>query len=218
MVTGTAFGAHDRAFLERAGLRVRDVTSSESCFALWGPGPSTCCPTSTARSSIGVRQSWVTSPSARRACPSRASRAGSSTPPPSSACACGRRLWELGAPHGLVAGGYRAIDSLRLEKGYRVWGADITPDVTPAEAGLGRGDHDRAVRCLLLDDPRAVALGNEPVRVGGDIVGRVTSGGYGYTVERSIAYAMLPAAVEGEVEVDVFGEWIPATVSASPPL
>ena len=48
-----------------------------------------------------------------------------------------RTLWEAGEPHGLVAGGYRAIDSLRVEKGYRVWGADITPDETPYEAGLG---------------------------------------------------------------------------------
>src|SRR2546430_1856965 len=46
-------------------------------------------------------------------------------------------LWEAGLTHGLVAGGYKAIDSLRLEKGYRVWGADITPEDTPHEAGLG---------------------------------------------------------------------------------
>ena len=46
--------------------------------------------------------------------------------------------------------------------------------------------------CLVLEDPRSVALGNEPVRVDGEIAGRVTSGGYGYTVERSIAYAQLP--------------------------
>ena len=46
-------------------------------------------------------------------------------------------LYEAGRPHGLVAGGYKAIDSLRLEKGYRVWGADITPEDTPFEAGLG---------------------------------------------------------------------------------
>ena len=48
-----------------------------------------------------------------------------------------RALWEAGEPHGLAAGGYRAIDTLRLEKGYRVWAADITPDETPHEAGLG---------------------------------------------------------------------------------
>ena len=62
----------------------------------------------------------------------------------------------------------------------------------------------------MLDDPHSVALGNEPVRLGGDVVGRVTSGGYGYTVERSIAYAYLPAEVElgSEVEIDIFGTWV----------
>ena len=70
----------------------------------------------------------------------------------------------------------------------------------------------------MLDDPRSVALGNEPVRVEGEIVGRVTSGGYGYTVERSIAYAYLPAEVEvgTAVEVDIFGEWIPGQVAREP--
>ena len=78
---------------------------------------------------------------------------------------------------------------------------------------LRRGAGGRAAQrlraCIVLDDPRSVALGNEPVRIGGEIVGRVTSGGYGYTVERSIAYAYLPPerAMPGTaVEVDIFGE------------
>ena len=149
-------------------------------------------------------------------------------------------LWEAGRAHGLVAGGYHAIDSLRLEKGYRVWGADITPDKTPVrgrprllrEARQGRRS-SAATRCARpaarpaprgwsassLDDPRSVALGNEPVRVGGEIVGRVTSGGYGYTVERSIAYAYVPAgsAEPGTaVEIDIFGTWVPGEVRAEP--
>jgi glycine cleavage system aminomethyltransferase T len=147
-----------------------------------------------------------------------------------------RTLWEAGRPFGLVAGGYRAIDSLRLEKGYRVWGADVTPDDSPYEAGLGfcvkldKPFHGREALengagparrlcCLLLGDPRAVALGNEPVRAGGKIAGRVTSGGYGYTVGRSIAYAYLPAehAQPGEqVAVEVFGDWIDGEVAAEP--
>ena len=53
----------------------------------------------------------------------------------------------------------------------------------------------RRLRCLVLEDPRSVALGNEPVRVDGEVVGRVTSGGYGYAVQRSIAYAYLPPEV-----------------------
>ena len=149
-------------------------------------------------------------------------------------------LWEAGRPHGLVAGGYRAIDALRLEKGYRVWSSDITPDETPFEAGLGfavaldkepefigrdalvaakaAGPRKR-LRCLVLDDPRSVCLGNEPVRVGGEVVGRVTSGGYGFAVERSIAYAYLPpdrAAIGTRGEVEVFGDWIGFEVAREP--
>jgi 4-methylaminobutanoate oxidase (formaldehyde-forming) len=149
-------------------------------------------------------------------------------------------LWEAGRPLGLLAGGYRAIDSLRLEKGYRVWSSDITPEETPYEAGLGfavrlnkaadfigrealvaakEAGPRKRLACLLIDDPRSVALGNEPVRIGGEIVGRVTSGGYGFAVERSIAYAYLPplrveAGQRGEVEI--FGEWVGCTVSAEP--
>jgi glycine cleavage system aminomethyltransferase T len=70
----------------------------------------------------------------------------------------------------------------------------------------------------VLDDPRSVALGNEPVRVGGRVVGRVTSGGYGYTVERSIAYAYLPPEHDAgtAVEVDIFGRWIGGQVASEP--
>jgi len=148
-------------------------------------------------------------------------------------------LWEAGREHGLVAGGYKAIDSLRLEKGYRVWGADITPDETPYEAGLGfavkldKGDFvgrealvagqeeqlDRRLACLVLDEPRAVALGSEPVRMDGEIVGRVTSGGYGYSVERSIAYAYVPAAATEpgcRVDVEIFGEWVEGSIAEEP--
>ncbi|HEY2161979.1 MAG TPA: glycine cleavage T C-terminal barrel domain-containing protein [Solirubrobacteraceae bacterium] len=76
----------------------------------------------------------------------------------------------------------------------------------------------RLLRCIVLEDPRSVALGNEPVQVGGEVVGRVTSGGYGYTVERSIAYAYLPASVElgTEVAIDVFGEWVGGAVTTEP--
>jgi 4-methylaminobutanoate oxidase (formaldehyde-forming) len=149
-------------------------------------------------------------------------------------------LWAAGQPHGMVAGGYRAIEALRLEKGYRVWSSDITPDDNPFQAGLGfavRLDKDpgfigqdalRAARaaapdrklcCLVLDDPLSVALGNEPIRAGDAVVGRVTSGGYGFTVGASIAYGYLPVAsaeLGTRLEVEVFGEWIGATVRSEP--
>jgi len=126
---------------------------------------------------------------------------------------------------------------MRLEKGYRVWGTDITPDDTPYEAGLGFAvkldkedfigrealleaqQPERRVACLVLSDPRSVALGSEPVRVDSELVGRVTRGGYGYTVERSIAYAYVPAedAQPGrQVEVEIFGEWVGGEVAPEP--
>jgi 4-methylaminobutanoate oxidase (formaldehyde-forming) len=146
-------------------------------------------------------------------------------------------LWKAGRGHGLAAGGYKAIDSLRLEKGYRVWGADISPDDTPYEAGLGfavkldKGEFvgrealeaaqvpERLLACLVLSDPLAVALGSEPVRIDGEIAGRVTSGGYGYTVARSIAYAYVPpeTATPGRaVEVEIFGDWVAGEVAEEP--
>ena len=118
--------------------------------------------------------------------------------------------------------------------------SDITPEETPYEAGLGfavRLNKDggfigrdalvaakeagprKRLACLVIDDPRSVALGNEPVRVGGEVVGRVTSGGYGFAVERSIAYAYLPPAMTqaGQAaEVEIFGEWVTCTVRAEP--
>ena len=168
---------------------------------------------------------------ARCASRSSASSAGSSTARPSTAPACGARCGRPGEPHGLVAGGYRAIDSLRLEKGYRVWArrhharrrrrsrpgsasaCKRDKAASSARDALDAAARRRRRRCAacVLDDPRSVALGNEPVRVGGEIVGRVTSGGYGYTVERSIAYAYAAAgrrASATAVEVDIFGEWV----------
>jgi 4-methylaminobutanoate oxidase (formaldehyde-forming) len=151
-------------------------------------------------------------------------------------------LWDTlvaaGRPHGLVPGGYKAIESLRLEKGYRVWGSDVTSADTPFEAGLGfavkmdkevpfigrqalasAGPPQRRLACLVLDDARMVVLGSEPVRVDGCPVGRVTSGGYGYTVGRSIAYAYLPAAElepARRVEVGIFGRFVGGEVVAEP--
>jgi glycine cleavage system aminomethyltransferase T len=84
-------------------------------------------------------------------------------------------------------------------------------------AGVGDGP-GRRLRCLVLDDPRLVCLGTEPVRVEGRACGRVTSGGFGYRVGASIAYAYLPSTVDvgASVEVGVFGRWVGATVAAEP--
>jgi 4-methylaminobutanoate oxidase (formaldehyde-forming) len=77
---------------------------------------------------------------------------------------------------------------------------------------------ERRLRCLVLDDALDVCLGNEPVRVDGRIVGRVTSGGQGFAVEKSIAYAYLPAdaGIGTRGEVEVFGRWVGFEVAREP--
>jgi len=129
---------------------------------------------------------------------------------------------------------------MRLEKGYRVWGSDVTQETNPYEAGLGfavkldkpggfegrdallevkQHGPTRRLRALVLDDPRAVVLGSEPVRIGDRVVGRVTSGGQGYTTGASIAFAYLPveqAAPGTRAAVDLFGEWTDAVVAREP--
>jgi 4-methylaminobutanoate oxidase (formaldehyde-forming) len=242
IVTGTAFGRHDLAWIARhafEGVEVRDVTSRWACLGLWGPRARDVLAGACADDLAFPYMSWRDV--AVGDVPVRALRVTYVGElgwelycPMEYGMALWRTLWEAGAPHGLVAGGYRAIDSLRLEKGYRVWGADITSDDTPYQAGLGfcvKPDKEflgraavapepaRRLCCLVLEDPRAVALGNEPVRVGGEVAGRVTSGGYGYTVERSIAYAYLPAehaAAGTEVDVEVFGARVAGVVAEEP--
>jgi glycine cleavage system aminomethyltransferase T/glycine/D-amino acid oxidase-like deaminating enzyme len=242
IVTGTAFGNHDLGWIRRhapydGSVSVSDVTSRWSCFGLWGPrardvlGPLTSDPLDFGY--MRMRELAVADVPLRALRVTFVGELGWELYCPTEyGAALWSAVWEAGLAHGLRAGGYRAIDSLRLEKGYRVWGADITPDDTPLEAGLGfcvrrdktflgsdaLGEPERLLRCLVLEDPRSVALGNEPVRVGGEVCGRVTSGGYGYTVERSIAYAYLPASVgvATAVEVDVFGEWVAGEVAAEP--
>ena len=243
IVTGTAFGTHDRAWIAAhagVGVLVEDVTSRWACAGLWGPKAreilAPCTPDPLEFGYMNARAIVVGDVPVRAMRVTYVGELGWELYCPMEfGGALWRTLWEAGEPHGLLAGGYRAIDSLRLEKGYRVWGADITPDDTPYEGGLGfavkrdktfigsdaldGAQPARRLCCLVLADPRSVTLGNEPVRAGGEICGRVTSGGYGYTLGASIAYAYLPAehAEPGtEVAVEVFGEWIDGEVRSEP--
>jgi 4-methylaminobutanoate oxidase (formaldehyde-forming) len=262
IVTGTAFGNHDLGWMRRhdpldGSVTLEDVGATRACLGLWGPrardilqpltdadlsndafpyltaqrimvGPIPC---------LALRVTYVGELGWELYCPIERG------------LELWDALWQAGSAFGLVAGGYRAIDSMRLEKGYRVWSTDITPEDNPYEAGLGftvrlgkpidfigkealiKAKADgviRRLRPLLLEDGSAIALGGEPVRLtpspsgggqGGGIIGRVTSGGYGYTIDRSIAYAYLPsgqAAPGTSAQVQVFGHWVPATVAREP--
>ena len=251
MITGTAVGQHDLGWLRRhlpgdGSVLVNDLTSGRVCFALWGPRAREILASVTRDDISDEGFPYLTA---------QAITVGSVPVYALRVTYVGELGWELyahtefglalwqilwgaGRPHGLVAAGYRAIDALRLEKGYRVWSSDITPDETPFEAGLGfavRLDKEdfigrdalvaakaagprKRLRCLVLDDPRSVCLGNEPIRIDGEVAGRVTSGGYGFAVEKSIAYAYLPPSVGvgSHGEVEVFGEWIGFEVAREP--
>ena len=255
LVTGTAFGNHDLGWLRHQQERLpegercqaRDVTAALACFGLWGPRSRellaglTHTPVtdeafpylSAQHLSVGsvpvlaLRVTFVGELGWELYCPTEYGAALWDT------------LWAGGETHGLVAGGYRAIDSMRVEKGYRVWGLDLTPEDNPFEAGLGfavaldkEADFvgrealrrvkaegvDRRLRTLVLADPLAVPLGSEPVRVDGEIVGRVTSGNQGFRTGTALAFAYLRtshAQLGRSVEIQVFGEWVAATVGTT---
>lgn len=253
IVTGTAFGSHDAGWIRKhmpkdGSVFLEDVTSKYACIALWGPKSrdvlKRLTPTDLSNESFpymsfqeitvgdtptrALRVTYVGELGYELYCPTEY------------ALTLWETLIEAGKDHQVAVGGYRAIDSLRLEKGYRAWAADIDADSNPYEAGLDfcvkLGDRDtflgydalmrakekgleKKLCCLVLEDLNSVVLGNEPVRSAGNITGRVTSGGIGYSVGHSIAYAYLPVSLakDGtEVEVFIFGEWIPGKVSNEP--
>jgi glycine cleavage system aminomethyltransferase T/glycine/D-amino acid oxidase-like deaminating enzyme len=150
IVTGTAFGQHDLAWIRQhaprdGSVQLTDVTSAYACFGVWGPNARALLqPLTTADLSSGAFPYLTAQEISVGAVPCLAVRVtyvgelGWELYSPSE---YGARLWDTvwaaADGHGLVAGGYKAIDSLRLEKGYRVWGADITPEDSPFAAGLG---------------------------------------------------------------------------------
>jgi 4-methylaminobutanoate oxidase (formaldehyde-forming) len=149
------------------------------------------------------------------------------------------RLLAAGRAHGIEPVGYRALESLRLEKGYRYFGAELTPRETPFEAGLERfvrfdkgnfvgRDALLARRAAEPDGParrlRTLVIGGadwqpiyggEAVRVGGEVAGRLRSAAFGYTVGRTIGTTYLPASVEegAAVEIDVFADRVSGAVA-----
>ncbi|MGH2635870.1 MAG: GcvT family protein [Actinomycetota bacterium] len=252
VITGGGSGQHDLAWMRaqlRDGERVSITERTGSLFALglWGPRAreilravtdadvgNEAFPYLTARSlNVGeVEPVWA----------QRISYAGELGWELYGQFAMGDRawdvLWEAGREHGLVAAGLGAFDSLRLEKGYRLWGQDLHSEHDPIEAGLGfavRWDKDFQGKAALeriqadgvthrlapmtLADPSVVVMGKEPIRANGEVVAYVTSAGYGYSIGRGIVYAYLPVelAVEGtKVEVEYFDERFAATVAAEP--
>jgi dimethylglycine dehydrogenase len=154
-----------------------------------------------------------------------------------------RHIYDLlmneGEQYGIVDWGYRALDSMRLEKAYRLWGSDMSADWTPLEAGMERfvdfnkGDFigrdvllrqkeagvERKLSCLVIDAKDADARGFEPIFASGEAIAYVASGGYGHTLQKSIAFSYLPVTHSEpgtELEVGILGERRAATVVEQP--
>jgi glycine cleavage system aminomethyltransferase T len=154
----------------------------------------------------------------------------------------GLKLWdtllEAGKEFGIIPAGRGAFNSMRLEKGYRSYGTDMTSEHNPHEAGLafavrkGGGYKGaaafealdaaaikRKLVCLVFDNPAHVTMGKEPVFVNGKSVGYTTSSYFGHTIGKQIAYAWVPieaSTLGTKVEVQYFDQFYPAVVSDDP--
>lgn len=247
VVTGGSVGTHDLAWMtahlpKDGSVRIADVSSSYCCVGLWGPlAPQvlqsvTFTDVSKAQFPFfSVQQMRIGSIPAIAVRVSYVGESGWEIYAPTE---CGLKLWDTlwqaGQPHGLIAAGGGAFESLRLEKGFLLWGTDIHTEYDPYEAGLGfavkpnKGDFvgkeallrrreypSRKLCYLTLDDPTVTVLGKEPVLADGKVLGYATSAGYGYSLGRCVVYAYLPlayAASGTKVKVEYFGKPYAATV------
>jgi glycine cleavage system aminomethyltransferase T len=250
--SGAGSGPRDLAWLRRAtrdlaGVRIDDVTSATCALGLWGPHAAEILAPIADPAGVldafprfGVREGWVGGVPCRLIRMSYVGEEGWEVHAP---VEYGAALWEAlmaaGAPHGLVAVGGAAMDTLRLEVGMRGLGTDLRAELTPAEAGLGftvaAGKSGyighvalqtrvarRTLATLALDDATEVAAGKEPVLdADGRVVGYATGGGFGYTLGRSLVVASLEvgaATVGARLAIEIFGERVGATVLAEPAL
>jgi 4-methylaminobutanoate oxidase (formaldehyde-forming) len=236
VVTGTAFAIHDLAWIrknlpEGARVAVSDITSAKAVINVVGPR------------SRELLQKVVSQDISNKAFPFMRGRqitVGCAPAlalrvtyvgelgyelhiPTEYAAYVYEILWEAGRELGVVNAGYRAIESLRLEKGYRYWSADISGDYNPYEAGLDfavkldKGEFlgrpalekikkegvKRKLCCFTLEKPETMLYGSETIYCGDAMVGRVTSGGFGHTVGKCIAYGYLSGpGLEAARELD----------------
>ena len=258
IVTGTGFATHDRHWIERnipAGLdaALTDVTSAHAVFSLMGP------------KSRNLLELLTTDDISNAAFPFRHARWLSIAGAPVLALRVtyvGELGWELhvpvefavtlydalmavGAPLGLGNAGYRAIETLRLEKGYRAWGSDIGPDHTPLEAGLGwavklskpipflgraaleaqkAAPLKKFLAGFTTPDPEIILLGRETIYRDNVRVGWLSSGGFGHSVNKPIGYGYVrnEAGVDeafihsGSWELEVATERVPCTPHLAP--
>ena len=260
IVTGTGFRTHDFAWIKQnlpanADANIEDVTESFATLSLMGPKAPVVLQSITATDlalncfPFASTQTIEIAGAQVRAL--RITYMGESGwelhVPIEKSGEVYDAIMQAGIPHGIANAGYRAIESLRLEKGYRAWSSDITPADTPLHAGLGwavklktdipfigRDALEKLVSkpltkrlcCFLIDDPDVVLHGRESILRNDEVVGYITSGGWGYTVNKNIAYGYVkhePGVTEGYLQagnyaLEVASQKVPCVLSEKPPL
>lgn len=227
VVTGSAFIGNDLAWLrmhhkpEDGEAAIRDITQDWACLALWGPKARLVLQKLTrddlSNEAFPYLHAGTIEINGISIWAQRVSYVGELGwelyIPPYRAELVWDALLEAGTAFGIEVGGYKVLDSLRLEKGYRYYTADVTPLETPFEGGLGfcvsldkadfigkaalvkakQAGQSRRLCTLVLDGDKFTQIyGGEAVYHGGKVITRVRSGGYGYTLKKNILYAYLP--------------------------
>ncbi len=259
IVTGTGFATHDCDWIRRnipGGLDARliDVSGEYSVLALMGPRArsvlSAVTPKDVSNAAFPFAQCRLITIAGADVIALRVTYVGELGwelhIPVGSAPAVYDAIMEAGRAQGIANAGYRAIETLRLEKGYRAWGADIGPDHSPLVAGLGwavklkggmpflgrealeeqkKRRLPRLLACFTADDPAVVLLGRETIFRNGRRAGWLTSAGFGHTLGKSIGYGYVrdpengvdaEMVMSGSYELEVATVRVPAAVSLTP--
>ena len=258
VVTGTGFRTHDLAWIREhvpdgADVRIEDITEAYGTLSLMGPHARdvlekvTVADVSNEAFPFGhVREIDIAGCTVRALRVTYVGELGWELHIPIAAIGeVFDALMEAGKTWDIRPIGYRALESLRLEKGYRAWGSDITPNDTPQEAGLGWAVRknsntgfigEAALKAVagqpltkrfagfIIDDPDAVLVGRETILRDGEPVGYLTSGGYGYTIGKSIGYGYVrneggvskEFLENGNYELVIALDRVPATIGLKP--
>lgn len=228
-------------------VQVHDVTGGTCCVGLWGPRArdvlTDMCEEDLSTGTLpylGVKRTHIANIPVIMI---RKSYIGELGWEIQTSAEFGQQLWDViwyaGKPHGLVAAGRAAFNALRMEKGYRTYGSDMSTEHDPFEAGLAhlvdmsktegyigktslerlsKKEPARTLHCLTINDNRSMVMGKEPVFHDRKPVGYITTAAFGYTTGKPIAYAWLPSnlGVGESVEIAYFGRRIAATLSREP--
>jgi dimethylglycine oxidase len=251
IMTGSASGPRDLGWIQRQtrdlpGVEFRDITSGWCAMGVWGPRAidilSTLTDALLGRKDHPPYQARPIFIGTIPVLAVRMSYVGEDGFELHASTEYGAALWDLvwsaGQEFGLTAAGGAAMDSLRLERGFRALSTDLRAEYTPFEAGLDFAvDRQRTnyigasalaateprhrLCCFVLDDEEAVFLGKEPILVDGRVAGYVSSANFGFTFGKPIAYGYLPTEASSQgstVEIEYFGRRFPAVIIAEPVL